>query len=281
VDPALVDYLMERPDELRLEGERREISVCFTDLVDFTALSERLKEETVPLLNEFMGEMVPVIRARNGYVNKFLGDGIMFFFGAPRRNEQHAIDAVVTALSMQRALEQFNREEHRLQLPDLAMRVGISTGMMVVGDAGSHDASDYTVLGDAVNLGARLESANKLTGTRILMSGRTAELLDGQFLLRPIGRLQVAGKSEGVMTFEALAASADADERQKQFATMTAAMVDAFIAGKFPEALTAAAALEQEFGPSKLTRLYRGQCDEQIANPDTAVWTGTIVFRDK
>ncbi len=169
VDPKLVNYVIENPDEVRLTGTVKEMSVVFTDLEGFTTLSEALKEKTVPMLSEYMGEMVPLIRSHNGYVNKFLGDGIMFFFNAPYPNTDHAADAVSSVLDMQRAMIPFNEKLKSQGLPTLNMRVGIVSGDMVVGDAGPENASDYTVLGDNVNLASRLEGANKMTGTNTMI----------------------------------------------------------------------------------------------------------------
>ncbi|MBL4702541.1 MAG: adenylate/guanylate cyclase domain-containing protein, partial [Phycisphaeraceae bacterium] len=158
VDPALVNYVINNPDTARLDGELKEMTVVFTDLAGFTTLSEKLRERTVPILNEYMGLMVPIIRKHTGYVNKFLGDGMMFFYAAPLDNPNHASDAVITSLELQHAMIDFNRRLKAQDLPQVAVRIGMSTGEMVVGDAGSEDASDYTVLGDTVNLAARLES---------------------------------------------------------------------------------------------------------------------------
>src|SRR5687767_10048908 len=138
-DPALVDYIIENPDAAGFKGEVRELTVVFTDLTDFTALSEKLGEATVPVLNRYLDCMVPVIRRHHGYVNKFLGDGIMFFFGAPRPNDDHAADAVATVLEMRKALADFNRQLEAEGLAPLEMRAGVSTGRVIVGDAGSAD----------------------------------------------------------------------------------------------------------------------------------------------
>jgi adenylate cyclase len=160
-----------------------------------------------------MSRMVPVIQERRGLVNKFLGDGIMFFYGAPMPNPDHAgRRGGDGAGDVGRARAVQPRTGGGGQ-PDGVHARGVSTGPMVVGDAGSHLRSDYTVLGDAVNLGARLESANKAVGTKVMLSGRTVELLGDRFLVRPIGKLRVAGKTEGVMTFEPLAPAAGGDRR--------------------------------------------------------------------
>ena len=265
---------------MKLEGEVRELSVVFTDLAGFTTISERLREATVPLLNEYMGRMVPLIREQGGYVNKFLGDGIMFFYGAPRTDAAHAVHALTTVLRMQQALVPFNQSLAERGLPPVAMRAGIASGDMVVGDAGPADAADYTVLGDVVNLSARLESANKATGTYIMVNDRTAELVGELFLLRPIGTLQVVGKTQGVKVFEPLAFSSEATDAQRQTVALSQAMIDAYVAGAFGDCVQAADAMDMALGKSKLAALYRDLAARYMqAPPDN--FDGTVVLTSK
>jgi len=281
VDPALVNYVIEHPEQARLDGQVRELTVVFTDLAGFTTLSEKLKERTVPLLNDYMGRMVPIIRKYHGYVNKFLGDGMMFFFGAPLENPSHAVDAVNSVLEMQQVMIPFNEELKRDGLPVVNMRVGVSSGEMVVGDAGSADASDYTVLGDTVNLSARLESANKATGTLIMMNDRTAELIGDRYLLRPIGRLQVIGKTEGVMVYEPLSAAGSATRKQERVVELSSEIFDRYVAARFEDCLAKIEAMEKELGTHKWTDLYRQQCQHHIANPPVNGFHGNIVLTSK
>ena len=281
VDPALVDWVVEHPEQSTLEGQLRELTVVFTDLAGFTTLSEQLRERTVPILNDYMQLMVPIIRQHNGYVNKFLGDGIMFFYGAPRGNQNHAIDAVRTSLKMQEAMVGFNRQLVQQDLPSVKMRVGISSGNMVVGDAGSADASDYTVLGDAVNLGSRLESANKATGTSILLNARVALFTEDEFLLRPIGRLQVVGKTQGVMTFEPLCTQDQANDDARQLVNMTNDMVNAYILGQFENCAAVSRKIDATFGESTLTTLYRQASQRFEQDPPGPEFLGQIVLEEK
>lgn len=285
VDPMVVRAVVQNPEAVRFDGQVKEITVVFTDLAGFTTISERLQEKTVPMLNEYMSLMLPIIRENNGYWNKFLGDGIMFFFNAPADNSNHAVDAVVTALQMQKSLSMFNQKLLEQNLPAVEMRAGISTGMMVVGDAGStdpkHKASDYTVLGDEVNLGARLESANKATGTRLLVNERTAELCRDTVLLRPVGSLQVAGKTEGVMTFEALCLASEATDNQKALVAMSSDVVQRFRTGAFETCIAAARELEAAFGQSKFTTLYLTLAEEYLKNPPGDEFDGTIILSSK
>jgi adenylate cyclase len=284
VDPALVNHFIENPDA-RFDGQMKEMSVVFTDLAGFTTISEKLRERTVPLLNEYMSLMLPIIRENRGYWNKFLGDGIMFFYNAPLDNAKHARDAVYTVLEMQKVMGPFNQRLLEAQLPKVTMRAGITTGMMVVGDAGStdakHFASDYTVLGDEVNLGARLESANKAVGSRVLISGRTAELVGSEFLLRPVGALQVVGKTEGVMTYEAICAVHEATDQQKNLVELSKQMVDLFKMASFDPCIQAARKLEEAFGSSKFTQLYLRLSRRYLMEPPGEGFSGQIVLEEK
>lgn len=288
VDPALVDYVVNHP-EARFDGELKEMTVVFTDLAGFTTLSEKLRERTVTILNEYMSLMVPIIRQHAGYLNKFLGDGIMFFYSAPQDNPHHAIASVKTALAMQHAMIDFNRKLHTQDLPQVSVRIGISTGNMVVGNAGSvaqnqtiseqDRASDYTVLGDSVNLGARLESANKYTGTAILINDTCKQQLGDTFLLRPVGKLQVVGKSESIMTWEPLCQLPIATDRQKQIATLAAPIVEHFADGAFDACNQAINAYEAALGHDKFSQFYHRQCDRHQQHPED--FNGCIVLEAK
>ena len=260
VDPRLVEYVERHPTKAAFDGERREMTVVFTDLVGFTKLTETLGEETIGMLNQLWARVVPVIR-RDGYLNKFLGDGIMFFYGAPENSEQHAVHAVRAVLEMRDVMRLFNEEVTAPQnLPSLDLRIGLSTGTMIVGDAGAGAAaSDYTVLGDNVNLGSRLEGASKYFGTCNLATARTAELAGDEFLFRPIANIRVVGKQHGVMTCEALGFRADATEAQLHLVQLTRQLVDAHQTEELNECLRVADEMDQAFGASKLTAIYRDQ----------------------
>lgn len=280
VDQKLVDYVIEHPDVI-LDGQMKEMSVVFTDLAGFTTLSERLRERTVPILSEYLGVMVPIIRRNNGLVNKFLGDGIMCFFGAPKDDPEHAVNAVRTCLEMQAAMRSFALKLMEQGLPLLEMRCGVSSGNMVVGDSGPAEASDYTVLGDTVNFASRLEGANKVTGTHILISERTSELVSSKFLVRPVGRLQVVGKSEGLMTYEPLASVDDASLEDRLNVAMFAEMAAAFAARDFAKCIEVADRIEQEGSASKLASLYRRTSREYLINPPEGEFTGSFVLTEK
>ncbi|MDB5291793.1 MAG: hypothetical protein JWL69_3034, partial [Phycisphaerales bacterium] len=228
VDPSLVNWVIDHPEQARFDGESREMSMGFTDLAGFTTLTEQLGERTVKLLAEYMGHMIPIIRAHNGYVSRLMGDGIYFFFGAPKPDADHANHAVSAALAMHEAVDQLNLTLPARGFPLLKLRAGLSSGRVIVGDAGSAEFSDYTALGDPVNTAARLESANKFFGTRTLLTARTIELVNSAFLMRPIANLRVAGKTKGVQVYEPLCRMEAATPAQRRLAELTERMTAAF-----------------------------------------------------
>ena len=285
VDPALVNFVVDHPEEAHFEGQLREMTIVFTDLAGFTTISEKLRERTVPLLNEYMSLMLPVIRQNRGYWNKFLGDGIMFFFNAPANNPNHARDAVYTILQMQKRMQPFNQRLLERGLPQVTMRAGISTGMVVVGDAGStdaiHHAADYTVLGDEVNLAARLESANKALGSRLLLSERTAAALNDEFMLRPMGNLRVMGRTEGVFAYEALCLREEINDKCECIADLSKRIVDSFRERRFEDCIKVARAFDEACGSSKFSQLYLRLSREYLIEPPSMDFDGLIILDEK
>jgi class 3 adenylate cyclase/CHASE2 domain-containing sensor protein len=288
VDPSIVTQVIEDPDSVRFNGQVREMTVVFTDLAGFTTISEKLQERTVPLLNDYMSRMMPVIRRNGGTWNKFLGDGIMFFYNAPRDDPDHAAHAVRTVLEMLAAMKPFNEELAKKELPAVSMRAGITTGFMIAGDAGSitasdpqYAASDYTVLGDNVNLAARLESANKALGSQILCVERTVELMGNGVLCRPMAKLQVVGKTQGVMTFEPMCFEGDATSQMKQTAEFSKLVVDAYAQARFADCLSEVQKMEAAVGESKFTKLYKLHAKEFLEKGAGEDFDGTIVLEAK
>lgn len=203
VSRDVYDQLVANPSLAALGGSRRHMTVLFSDIRGFTTMSEKgTPEEVVAQLNQLFSRMVAVVFEHRGTVDKFVGDMIMALYGAPLDDQQHAEHAVQTALSMIRTLQEMNREWAASGKPTLDIGIGINTGDMVAGNIGSESIMSYTVIGDAVNLGARLESLNKDYGTRIIISDSTRERLTGQYDIRPLGEVIVKGKSQPVAIFE-------------------------------------------------------------------------------
>jgi adenylate cyclase len=256
VDPTVVDFYVNNPDHQRFDGERRELTIGFSDLAGFTTLTDQMGEKVVPLLAEYVGEMVPIIRGHRGNFDKQIGDGLCFFFGAPIPDDQHALHAVQTALDMHAALAKFNQLLKDRDLPPLGMRIGIATGDVIVGDAGPPSASSYTTLGGTTNLAARLEPVNKLFGTRTLITARTVDLMHGEFLTRPIANIRVAGKLNCVVVHEPMCLIADATDHDRKLADCTEKVFHAYRQADFAACIHAARQLEEAFSHSKFARYY-------------------------
>lgn len=203
---AVIRHLLEHPERLKLGGERRRVTLFFSDLAGFTSLSEKLApEDVVALLNNYLSRMTDIILAEEGVVDKFEGDAIMAMWGAPLEQPDQAVRACRAALRQLAALHQVNAGLAAKGLPPLRMRIGIHTGEAVVGNLGSHRRFDYTAVGDAVNLASRLEGLNKFYGTPILVSEDTAAALEGALELMEVDQVAVKGRETPVRVFQVLA----------------------------------------------------------------------------
>ncbi|MFP5379021.1 MAG: adenylate/guanylate cyclase domain-containing protein, partial [Vicinamibacteria bacterium] len=203
VSKDVFDQLMADPSRAALGGTRRDMSVLFSDVRGFTALTERGEPEAiVAQLNEYFSRMVAVVFAHRGTVDKFVGDLVMALFGAPLDDEAHADHAVETALAMSAALDALNAGWAAAGRPTLDIGIGINSGEMVAGNIGSESIMSYTVIGDHVNLAARLESLNKDYGSRIIISEHTRARLRGRYDIRPLGEVTVKGKSRPVTIYQ-------------------------------------------------------------------------------
>ena len=214
VSKDVYEQLVANPGLARLGGQRREMSVLFSDIRGFTTVSEGGQpEEIVGMLNEYFTKMVEIVFRHKGTVDKFVGDMVMALFGAPLDDPDHADHAVETALEMIEALRKLNEQwavEGRLSGLDIG--IGINSGPMIAGNIGSDQIMSYTVIGDSVNLGSRLESLNKQYGTRIIISEATRAQLKGPYQLRSLGDVVVKGKTQPVAIFEVVGRVPAAEE---------------------------------------------------------------------
>ncbi len=205
VSKDVFEQVLANPELAELGGRRRTMSVLFSDMRGFTAMTERGDPEAlVAQLNEYFSRMVEVVFANHGTIDKFVGDMVMALFGAPVDDPDHADHAVATAVEMVRALEVLNARWVQEGRPALGIGIGVNSGEMIAGNIGSASIHSYTVIGDAVNLGARLESLNKERGTTIIISAATAAQLKTPPPMRPLGSVVVKGKSVPVDIFEVL-----------------------------------------------------------------------------
>jgi class 3 adenylate cyclase len=284
VHKRLFEYLLQHPDVVDVKGVEREVTVLFSDLAGFTSVSESLDStQTVALLNRYMGAMNEVLTEHDAYVNKFLGDGIMACWGAFGDDPDRGKKACRAALACFERLERLKHEVPGGSVERLSMRIGLATGVVTVGDCGAPpDFSDYTVIGDSVNLASRLESANKQFGTRIAIDGRTRELAGDEIVVRPIGAFVVVGQSRATEMYEVVAAArggAPPAEIAGDVARATRA-VELYRAGRLEESRVAWLEIVDASGPSKLATIYLEEIDDWLERPSRE-FDGTIALKAK
>ncbi len=213
VSPQVVDEISKNMDNLKLDsGDRKDISILFSDIRDFTSMSEKLApEEVVRRLNIYFKTMVEVVFEFDGTLDKYVGDAIMAFFGAPKDDPNHADKACRCALGMREELKKVNERLMSEGIPPMKIGIGINTGEVVVGNIGSERRMDYTVIGDSVNLASRLEGMNKEFGTTIIISEFTLAKAPG-VVVKDLGSVRVKGKEETVRIYELMGEKGAADE---------------------------------------------------------------------
>jgi len=278
----VVDEIMRNPEAIRLGGEKKELSVIFSDIAGFTSISEQMDpEKLVDLLNRYLSAMTEIILRHRGNVNKYLGDGIMAIFGAPRGEPNHASLACFAALDSQAELAGLREQWKAEGRPEIHARIGINSGQLVVGNMGSQARMEYTAMGDAVNLASRLEGANKFYDTSILLGPRTYELAAGDIEAREIDRLRVKGKQEPVVVFELLARKGNLPDARRPAIEAYRTGLDAYKRRDFKTAVTqfeAALALDPQDGPA---RVYMGRAKEYLIAPPPEEWDGVYELTSK
>jgi adenylate cyclase len=282
VSPAVVKQLVQNPDALKLGGEKRELTVFFADLANFTTLSESMPaEELVPLINSVLEDLTEGVLRHGCYVDKYIGDAIMGVFGSPEPLENHALSACRAALESMRRLDALNERIERDYGRRLGMRIGVNTGDVVVGNVGSTKKRNYTVLGDPVNLASRLEGANKEFHTAILLGPRTAAALGGALVTRPVAQLKVKGKKQAVEVFELIGEPESLDEATRRFLAAYGEGYAAFCARRFAEACRAFAAAATLRPDDFLATRYAEEAQRLADSPPAADWEPILELHTK
>lgn len=281
--PSVVKQLIDSPGKLVLGGEQRTITAFFSDVQGFTSISEKLSPaELVELLNEFLTEMTDIILKYEGTVDKFEGDAIIAFFGAPNELEHQAEVACMACVDMQKRLVQLRKKWAAENKPELNMRIGMNTGQAVVGNMGSKNRMDYTMMGDTVNTAARLEGVNKVYGIYTLISETTyQEAARGKITAREVDAIKVVGKIEPVKIYELMGYADETDRTTSEMMACYGRGLDAYRTRNFDQAIeqfNAALALVPNDAPSK-TMMSR--CREYQVDPPAADWDGSFIMKSK
>jgi adenylate cyclase len=280
---AVADEIAKNPALLQLGGTKRGMSALFTDVRGFSTISERLApEDLVSLLNRYLTAMSNVILDIEGTIDKYEGDAIVAFFGAPLEQADHAIRACSSAVKIKKAEIGLNKLilERNFSPAPLLTRIGINSGDMVAGNMGTDKKMNYTIMGDAVNLASRLEGVNKQYGTWILATENTIRAAGDSFLVRRLDRVRVVGKSEVVQLYNILDFDRDASAEQKKLVTVFHEALDYFEKREWKKAkdgFTEAASIEKE-GPA---RLYVQRCERCLEKPPSAAWDGVFNLNKK
>jgi adenylate cyclase len=286
LNPEVMEEMLAQPEKLQLGGDEKDLTVLFSDIRGFTSISEKLSPPAlVKLLNEYLTPMTDVVFAKRGTLDKYIGDAVMAFFGAPIDNDRHALSACEAALGMMAALTRL-RAKWRSEdpaMPPVDHGIGIHSGRMVVGNMGSTQRFNYTVMGDNVNLASRLEGLNKDYGTHVIISevtlvaARKAAGGAGETLaVRELDSVQVKGKEAPVRLYE-LRGLGEPPERDRPLLDTYANGLALYRRRKFAEAryeFETCLALAAGDGPS---RLFLARCDTMLATPPGEDWDG--VFR--
>lgn len=283
VPEKVVQEIMANPEKLALGGEEREITVIFSDVEGFTSISENLSpRELVLLLNEYLTAMTDIVLKNDGIIDKYEGDAIMAEFGMPVYYANHAKHACETALEMQEELKRLRLKWKKEGKPQLKARVGINTGEVIVGNMGSNTVFDYTVMGDHVNLGSRLEGANKVYKTFIMISEFTYGHVKNDFHTRPLDLIKVKGKNKPIAVYELIGRSSDPlPQFYQDFLELYNKGIDAYKNQRWDEGIDLFEHCLRIKADDYTSELYRTRCIEYKFKSPGPNWDGVMTLTEK
>jgi adenylate cyclase len=281
VPPELVEEMSANPDEYSMKGERREMSVLFSDVRGFSNLAENMDPEQLSaLMNELLTALTRVIHEQRGTIDKYMGDAVMAFWGAPVQDPHHASGAVSAALQMVKAVASATEDFQQRGWPQIRMGIGINSGPMNVGDMGSEFRMAYTVMGDAVNLGSRLEGLTRTYGVDIVVSEYTVQAAP-EFSYRPLDRVRVKGRDTPVDVFEPLGFETGISPQLRDELADYQRGLNLYRERQWRQAEEAFQALSERAGEHPLYRMYLQRCRHFSAEPPPDTWDGVFDFTTK
>ncbi len=281
ISPEVASDLAADPTPLAVGGQKRDMSILFTDLQGFTDLTERLQEGIEPVLNLYLAEMSQQAFDRRGTIDKYIGDAMMVFWNAPLTQPDHARIACETALALVAHEKRIAPQMAELGANHVFTRIGIHTGPVVVGFFGSKDRLTYTAVGDSVNLAARLEPANKGYGTQIMVSEDTMKACQDTMLFRPLDRLRVYGRKAPVGIYELIAGKTEATEDQRWIAKKSDEAGQLYLTRHWPACLTVIEQILQRFPHDPPSAVWRERVELYMKNPPPADWDGVWELTSK
>jgi adenylate cyclase len=281
VPPELVDEMAKDPEAFSMEGESREMTVLFTDVRGFTTISEGLDPKALSLLmNEFLTPLTEVIYRHRGTIDKYIGDCIMAFWGAPLPDPMHARSGILAALEMQRTLKALQPQFKARNWPEIHIGVGLNTGRMSVGNMGSRIRLAYTVMGDAVNLASRLESITKEYGTDIIVGENTRAAVS-DIVFRELDRVRVKGKDLAVTIFEPIGVQGEVAQAKLDELELFRRALELYRSQNWDGAEMQFTNLQKVESEGKLCRTFLQRIAFLRANPPESDWDGSFTFETK
>ena len=279
--PALIAQMLDNPKGIQLGGEEKELTALFADIRGFTTLSESLTPaQLVELLNEYLTEMTEVIFKNWGTLDKYIGDAIMAFWGAPYPQDDHALRACRTGLAMITALQKLQEGWQLRGVPHIDIGVGINSGPMLVGNMGSKRRKNYTIMGDSVNLASRLEGINRQFGTHIIISEGTFLLVKDQVVARELDLIRVKGKTQPVKVYELLALAKDAGAHNDLVTRFDKGLA-AYRSGEWLPAIETFQQLLVDYPQDGPSQVFIERCLNLLARPPEGAWDGVFVMKTK
>ena len=280
---VLVKQLIESGESIEIGGKERDLTLFFSDIADFTTISEKCPPEDLMLqLSEYFDAMTNIIEKEKGTVDKFIGDAVMAFWGAPLPNENHPLGACHSALQCQRQIKKLNTKWEKEGKKQYHTRIGIHSGPVTVGNIGAKQRMNYTVLGDGVNLASRLEGVNKIYKTDIIISHSTYIQVKEFFECRILDQIAVKGKDESINIYELLTES-DSLEAKKfaDFANQFQNIYEFYLKREWQKAKTLFQEFAKEFADDHVCQLYIKRCDKYIKEEPSASWNGANKLNSK
>ena len=281
VSPVVIDNLIKNPDMINLGGEKRNITIFFSDIRGFTTISEKLKpEELVHLLNEYLTEMTTIITDDEGLVDKYMGDAIMSFWGAPLEQPNHAEMACSSSLKMMKKLKELQNKWKKEGIPSFDIGIGLNSGEAIVGNMGSSNRFDYTAMGDSVNLASRMEGLNKIYGTNIIITENTQKVVKDKFETRKLDVVQVKGKKKPVYIYELIFEKDKLSKKHRDFVKLYEESLELYFKKKWKAAIKSfQAALK--FKDDAASQVLIDRCKGFLKNPPPKEWDGVWEMKTK
>ncbi|PNX49565.1 MAG: hypothetical protein BV457_01230 [Thermoplasmata archaeon M9B1D] len=281
VSPMVIDSLLKNPDNIKLGGEKKNITIFFSDIRGFTPIAEKLKpEDLVHLLNEYLSEMTSIILKNQGLVDKYMGDAIMALWGAPIDLKNHTEIACLSSLEMLEKLKELQDKWKKQGIPYFDIGIGINTGDAIIGNMGSYDRFDYTAMGDNVNLASRLEGLNKYYGTNIIIGENVYKLVSNKFEMRKLDVVRVKGKKKPVHIYELQGKKDKINKKKQEFIKYYEQGLEFYLNKKWDQAVKSFQTALEIYNDNA-SKIFILRIQEFMKNPPPKDWDGVWDVKTK